>query len=350
MPINTQIAQRIMDEINEYQEQKNSIDSLVNLDKGECKTEKASVSKVEAEENYMTLLSEGSVLYQDGSIRLYIAKGTLQKWYDSIDETYEGYVTTGHIDLNAFPVREGYFRKADLKVVTDASGRSDLLVKPHVNTQLSNIKDLIIQDEPFSISSEFRWYDKEITDDDIEEYAKLVVYNIEHGGDVYVPITDTVEIKGFSFVGNPGNAKSGGYEPSVYLKKEEELLDKKEILSKVLEKLSTETKIKEDEVVETKVEEVVEEDATEETAEVEADDKVAEALAKATACIEELEAENAKLKEENTELKSAESEVDEQLAKLEKLLSKTTTVVEAPVEKKEAEVTSIFGRKRFGGQ
>ena len=64
-------------------------------------------------------------------------------------------------------------------------------------------KDLIIQDEPFAISSEFVWYNKEFTDDDLEEYAKLVVYNVEHGGSVDVPITDNIELMGFSFVGNP---------------------------------------------------------------------------------------------------------------------------------------------------
>ena len=88
----------------------------------------------------MTLLSEGSILYQDNTIRLYICKGTLKKWYDSIDGTFEGYVSTGHRDINAYPVREGYFKKSDLKLVKDESGRYDLLVKPHVNLELSNVK------------------------------------------------------------------------------------------------------------------------------------------------------------------------------------------------------------------
>jgi len=91
-------------------------------------------------------------------------KGTLKKWYDSIDGSFEGYVSTGHRDLNSYPVREGYFRKSDLKLVEDSNGRYDLLVKPHVNLELSNVKDLIIQDEPFAISSEFLWYSKEIED------------------------------------------------------------------------------------------------------------------------------------------------------------------------------------------
>jgi hypothetical protein len=36
----------------------------------------------------------------------------------------------------------------------------------------------------------------------LKSMLKLVVYNIEHGGEVYVPVTDTIELIGFSFVGN----------------------------------------------------------------------------------------------------------------------------------------------------
>lgn len=365
MPVKTQIAQKILDEISSYLEQKDTLDSIVALDKAKDtkSIEHLSADKVEGFEGYMTLLSEGSVLYSDGTIRLYITKGTLKKWYDSIDSSYEGYVTTGHISLDAFPVRDGYFRKADLKIVTDKNGRSDLLVKPHVNTQLSNIKDLIIQDEPFAISSEFMWWDKEITDEDIEEYAKLVVYNMEHGGGVDVPITDSIEITGFSFVGNPGNAKSGGYEPSILVRNEEEHLKNKDILAKVLEQLSTQVAEQEvvEEVVETPVEateEVVEkEEAVEEVAKEAEEVKVEETLAKATERIEALEADLAdkdtkiaELEAELAEYKASESTVNEQLTKLEKLLTKSNPTVETQGEEKKEETFNRFGRKRFGGQ
>lgn len=367
MPVKTQIAQKILDEISSYLEQKDTLDSIVSLDKAKDSKsiEHLSADKVEGFDGYMTLLSEGSILYSDGSIRLYIAKGTIKKWYDSLDSTFEGYVTTGHVSLDAFPVRDGYFRKADLKIVTDKNGRSDLLVKPHVNTQLSNIRDLIIQDEPFAISSEFVWYEKEIRDEDIEEYAKLVVYNIEHDGDVYVPITDTIELMGFSFVGNPGNAKSGGYEPSILTRNEEEHLKNKDILEKVLEQLSTQVAEQEAKpVVEETVEEAVVE-ATEEVVEqaeeaveeVVADTKVEETLAKATERIEALEADLAEktskiteLEAELAEYKASEATVTEKLTKLEKLLTKSNPTVETKVEEKKEESLNRFGRKRFGGQ
>lgn len=356
MPVKTQIAERIMNEINSYIEKKDNLDAMMNLSAHKQEVERLSVDKVDNSEGYMTLLSEGSVLYTDETIRLYLCKGTLKKWYDSIDGTFEGYVSTGHRDLNSYPVREGYFKKSDLKLVQDENGRYDLLVKPHVNLELSNMKDLILQDEPFAISSEFLWYAKEIQDSDIEEYAKLVVYNIEHGGDIDVPITDEIEITGFSFVGNPGNAKSGGYEPSLLVRNEEEHLNKKEILDKVLAHLSAEVAPEEavtEEVVATEevaeVEETVEE-VKEETA-VEGD-----TLAQAIASIEALKAEVEELKAENAELKATvaekeanETAVDAQLAKLATLLDKANPVVEK-AEIKEEQPVNRFGRVRFGGQ
>ena len=357
MPVKTQIAERIMNEINSYIEKKDNLDAMMNLSAHKQEVERLSVDKVDNSEGYMTLLSEGSVLYTDDTIRLYLCKGTLKKWYDSIDGTFEGYVSTGHRDLNSYPVREGYFKKSDLKLVQDENGRYDLLVKPHVNLELSNMKDLILQDEPFAISSEFLWYAKELQDSDIEEYAKLVVYNIEHGGDIDVPITDEIEITGFSFVGNPGNAKSGGYEPSLLVRNEEEHLNKKEILDKVLAHLSAEVAPEEaviEEVVAT--EEVVEvekpavEEVKEETA-VEGD-TLAQAIASIEALTTEVEAlktENAELKAKVAEKEASENAVDEQLAKLATLLEKANPVVEK-AEIKEEQPVNRFGRVRFGGQ
>ena len=367
MPVKTKIAEQIMSEIDDYLQKKDDLDMIMNLSHNKKEREQLSVDKVENSEGYMTLLSEGSVLYQDDTIRLYICKGTLKKWYDSIDGSFEGYVSTGHRDLNSYPVREGYFRKSDLKLVEDSNGRYDLLVKPHVNLELSNVKDLIIQDEPFAISSEFLWYSKEIEDSDIEEYAKLVVYNVEHGGGIDVPITDTIEITGFSFVGNPGNAKSGGYEPSLLVRNEEEYLNRKEVLDKVLAHLSTQAEevveTPEAEVVEPATEEVVEEVAVETEEVVEPTEEVTEeevveedALTKAIEAIEALTAEKEQLLEENAELKNKlsakeaeEQKIDEKFQKLSALLEKANPSVEQTQVKQEEVKANRFGRVRFGG-
>lgn len=377
MPIKSQIAKRIIDEINVYLEQKDSLDSIMNLSKTGKESEKLSVDRLDNPNGYMTLLSEGSVLYPDGTIRLYICKGTLKDWYDNLADDFEGYVSTGHRDLNAYPVREGYFRKSDLKLVVDEHGRHDLLVKPHVNLELSNIKDLLLQDEPFAISSEFMWYHKEIGEEDLEEFTKLAEYNLEHGGSIDVPITDRVEISGFSFVGNPGNAKSGGYEPSLLVRNEEEHLKNKEILDKVLAHLSAQVEEEVKEATELEVAEVVETPETEETTEaseveevkeeaeateekVEAEEpktEEGEALAKAIEAIETLKAEVEALKSEKAQLqaeletkKDNEDAVEGQLSKLAKLLETVNPTVEKASKEEPKEVANRFGRVRFGGQ
>jgi hypothetical protein len=377
MPIKSQIAKRIIDEINVYLEQKDSLDSIMNLSKTGKESEKLSVDRLDNPNGYMTLLSEGSVLYPDGTIRLYICKGTLKDWYDNLADDFEGYVSTGHRDLNAYPVREGYFRKSDLKLVVDEHGRHDLLVKPHVNLELSNIKDLLLQDEPFAISSEFMWYHKEIGEEDLEEFTKLAEYNLEHGGSIDVPITDRVEISGFSFVGNPGNAKSGGYEPSLLVRNEEEHLKNKEILDKVLAHLSAQVEEEVKEATELEVAEVVEAPETEETTEapeveevkeeaeateekVEAEEpksEEGEALAKAIEAIETLKAEVEALKSEKGQLqaeletkKENEDAVEGQLSKLAKLLETVNPTVEKASKEEPKEVANRFGRVRFGGQ
>ena len=377
MPIKSQIAKRIIDEINVYLEQKDSLDSIMNLSKTGKESEKLSVDRLDNPNGYMTLLSEGSVLYPDGTIRLYICKGTLKDWYDNLADDFEGYVSTGHRDLNAYPVREGYFRKSDLKLVVDEHGRHDLLVKPHVNLELSNIKDLLLQDEPFAISSEFMWYHKEIGEEDLEEFTKLAEYNLEHGGSIDVPITDRVEISGFSFVGNPGNAKSGGYEPSLLVRNEEEHLKNKEILDKVLAHLSAQVEEEVKEATELEVAEVVEVPETEETTEapeveevkeeaeateekVEAEEpksEEGEALAKAIEAIETLKAEVEALKSEKAQLqaeletkKENEDAVEGQLSKLAKLLETVNPTVEKASKEEPKEVANRFGRVRFGGQ
>lgn len=359
MPTISAIAKKIQAEIDDYIHKKDSLDSIVSLSKDKKEKEYMSVDKVENSEGYMTLLSEGSVLYKDGTIRLYITKGTLSKWYNSLGADYEGYVTTGHVSLDSFPVRDGYFRKEDLKLVTDKHGRSDLLVKPHVNLELSNVKDLVLQNEPFAISSEFQWSPKDIQDEDIEEFAKLVVYNVEHGGSIDVPITDNVEIFGFSFVGNPGNAKSGGYEPTMLVRNEEEHLKNKEILEKVLAHLNqteAEPVVEEkDETVEVDTEGVEAVEAPEQVEEEKVEEVKEDVLAKATETIETLQKENADKDAEIAELKAKiaeyeanEATVNTQLTQLEALLTKSKPAVEKATVKEE-KMASTGLRKRFAG-
>ena len=107
----------------------------------------------------------------------------------------------------------------------------------------------------------------------------------------------------------------GGYEPSLLVRNEEEYLNRKEVLDKVLAHLSTQAEevveAPEAEVVEPTAEEVVEEVAVETEEVVEPTEEVTEeevveedALTKAIEAIEALTAEKEQLLEENAELKN----------------------------------------------
>lgn len=354
----TKIARDILAEIASYQEEKDKVDGLVSLDKKGNKEQLSIVSDstVDTDQGYMVLLSEGSLLYNDGTIRLYITKGTIEKWYNSIDDSFEGYVTTGHVSTDSNPIREGYFTKENLKIVNNKDGRVDLLVKPVVNLELSNVKDLIIQNEPFAISAELLAYpaSEEVMKSD--EYEILSLYNQAKGGSEEVSVTDTIEIQGFSFVGNPGNAKSGGYLPQVLVSNEKERiqkLDKNNILDKLLLKLSQEEA---QEAVEEQVgqpqEEVKEEVKQEEQAEQTPEEDV---LAKATEKIEQLQkelevviAERDELREFKKEALNAQEAQNTKLEKLAVLLDKVNPEIEQPVEKVQTEERNgLFPNGRF---
>lgn len=341
---------------------KEELDNTVNLSQEKKgNTVQLTMDAPNNEQGYMTLLSEGVILYSDDTIRLYIAKGTLKKFYDSLTDDYEGYISTGHRDLNAYPVREGYFHKEDLKVVVDDNGRADLLVRPHVNTQMSNVRDIILQNEPFAISSEFQFTPKEIKEEELSEYAKLVAYNISKGGEEEFPITDSLYITGFSLVGNPGNAKSGGYSPSMLLKTEnkETTVSKNSIIDNMLASLSGKPKEEEklsSEVAEEKTKKTEEKEETKEVLQEEAptEDVTAKALETANKAIEALYTEIEQLKEELASYKEKEKTAEAfseaqktQVEKLNALLEKFDAKVATPklaTEKLENDKTSIFGR------
>lgn len=355
MPVKSSISKRLVEELLEYQGKKYILDSQVNLSNEGNNLNKLSVNRVDNNNGYMTLLSEGSILYKDDTIRMYITKGTLEKFYNSIDENYEGYVTTGHLSTDSFPIRQGYFRKEDLLLVKDSNGRYDLLVKPHLNLELSSMKDLLIQDEPFAISSEFLSSEVELTDDMLDEYAKLAKYNMDLGGEPYFPIVDEVGILGFSFVANPGNAKSGGYEPSMLKRNEEERLTNKEKLDEILEKLSQKPKSseevteKEDKTEITETPEVVDSEKVEEKQEDKKTDELSEVLSKATSTIEALTKENAELKAKLATYMSNEKETEERVDKLMSMLTKLGVEPVSPTVEEKEEKTNIFGRVRFEG-
>ena len=361
------ISQLFEESRQQYLEEKTVVDSIVNLSKGTDVTSvKLSNDKTtNTEDGYMVLLSEGVFLYDDGTVRMYMPKGKLKEWYDNLSQDYEGYITTGHTDLYSTPVREGYFTKENLKLVENEDGRYDVLVKPQVNTELSRVKDLIIQDEPFAISAELSYYEKQdYTDDDVVEYAKLVAYNLDRGGSEDISVVGDLSVQGFSFVANPGNAKSGGYSPRILLQNNKEVLklNKTQLLDKIIDALNQkptatvdepvveEPVVDEPEVTEPTVEEPVVEEPVVEEPEVNAVEELSKQVELLLEEREELKKELAEVTAERDVLKSTAEQVDSKLETLSKLLGNSTVVEPTVKEKAPKQVVSRFGRQRFGGQ
>lgn len=309
------------------------------------------------DDGYLTLFSEGTFVRGDGTIRMYLMKGAIEDWFNNLDDTFEGYVTVGHVNIAASPVREGYFRKEDLKIVKNEDGRANLLVKPKINLNLSSVKDIIAQDEPFGISAEVfqRPYQGEETD----SMVALRSLDLEFGGRGDFPIVESINITGFSIVSDVGNAKSGGIDPKIlyqFSDVKEKKLDKEKrkhflntFMSMFMEDVEepSDEEVAEVEVAEVEEQEKVDSEKAEETS------KEAELLEEALNAIETLQKENASLKEklqakeeENISLHSKEEELAGKISKFAEMLKKDDVEVFTPNESPK-EQTGL--RKRWNG-
>lgn len=307
------------------------------------------------DDGYLTLFSEGAFLRGDGTIRMYLMKGAIEEWFNSLDDDFEGYVTVGHINLAASPVREGYFRKEDLKIIKTEEGRADLLVKPKINLNLSSVKDIIIQDEPFGISAEV--FQRQYQGEETGSMVALRNLDLEFGGRGDFPIVESIDIKGFSLVADVGNAKSGGIDPKIlyqFSDEKEKKLDKE----KRKHFLNTFMSMFMEDVEEPSDEKISDEDVAEEEEKVEPQEeketsKEGELLEEALKAIESLQKENVSLKEqlqakeeENIALHSKEEELAGKISKFAEMLKKDDVEVFTPNEPKK-EPTGL--RKRWNG-
>lgn len=304
------------------------------------------------DDGYLTLFSEGAFLRGNGTIRMYLMKGAIEEWFNSLDDGFEGYVTVGHINLAASPVREGYFRKEDLKIIKTEEGRADLLVKPKINLNLSSVKDIIIQDEPFGISAEV--FQRPYQGEETGSMVALRNLDLSFGGKGDFPIVESIDVKGFSFVSDVGNAKSGGIDPKILYKfsdEKEKKLDKekrKHFLNTFMSMFMEDVEEPSDEdVADVEKQEEPEPQEDKETS------KEGELLEEALKAIESLQNENASLKErlqakeeENIALHSKEEELAGKISKFAEMLKKDDVEVFTPNEPKK-EPTGL--RKRWNG-
>lgn len=331
-------------------------DSLDRRKKGKAFYDNAiTLSSVDKENHYVSvnlssgyvenkptrLIDEGAITYEGGDdIRLYIKKGAVQAFYDSLSSDYVGYINLAHIDIASLPLNLGTWTKDDLTVVDIGDGRKGLDVNVKLNRELHIVQDLLKQEIPLSISAELRG-----------------TLDLESSFKFNAPFYNEIEIAGFSVVANPANVNSTGenlnskgdsemnlWEKILKLSSENKEEKKNEALeNKEEEKEEKEPESKEEETE--NEEEAKKGEETLETVEMSKDDmekinKFMDAFEALSAKVETLEQENAELKEK---LKNSKKEKTEFEKKAESTLDRLSSLISGQAndkEKKEEKLTS----------
>lgn len=293
------------------------------------------------------LIDEGAITYEGGNdIRLYIKKGAVQAFYDSLSSDYVGYINLAHIDIASLPLNLGTWTKDDLTVVDIGDGRKGLDVNVKLNRELHIVQDLLKQEIPLSISAELRG-----------------TIDFESSFKFNAPFYNEIEIAGFSVVANPANVNSTG--ENLNSKGDSEM----NLWEKIL-KLSSENKEeKKNEALENKEDEKEEkepeskEEGTEneeeakkgeetlETVEMSKDDmekinKFMDAFEALSAKVEALETENAELKEK---LKNSKKEKTEFEKKAESTLDRLSSLISGQANDKEKKEEKLSSTSKVSG-
>lgn len=337
-------------------------DSLDRRKKGKAFYDNAiTLSSVDKENHYVSvnlssgyvenkptrLIDEGAITYEGGNdIRLYIKKGAVQAFYDSLSSDYVGYINLAHIDIASLPLNLGTWTKDDLTVVDIGDGRKGLDVNVKLNRELHIVQDLLKQEIPLSISAELRG-----------------TIDFESSFKFNAPFYNEIEIAGFSVVANPANVNSTG--ENLNSKGDSEM----NLWEKIL-KLSSENKEeKKNDALENKEEEKEEkepeskEEGTEneeeakkgeetlETVEMSKDDmekinKFMDAFEALSAKVEALETENAELKEK---LKSSKKEKTEFEKKAESTLERLSSLISGQANDKEKKEEKLSSTSNVSG-
>ena len=299
------------------------------------------------------LIDEGAITYEGGNdIRLYIKKGAVQAFYDSLSSDYVGYINLAHIDITSLPLNLGTWTKDDLTVVDIGDGRKGLDVSVKLNRELHIVQDLLKQEIPLSISAELRG-----------------TLDLESSFKFNAPFYNEIEIAGFSVVANPANVNSTGenlnskgdsemnlWEKILKLSSENKDEKKDEALEKKEEEKEEKEPSKEENTLESKEECTENEEAkkgeeTLETVEMSKDDmekinKFMDAFEALSAKVEALEKENAELKEK---LKSSKKEKTEFEKKAESTLDRLSSLISGQVNDKENKEEKLASTSNVSG-
>lgn len=344
-------------------------DSLDRRKKGKAFYDNAiTLSSVDKENHYVSvnlssgyvenkptrLIDEGAITYEGGDdIRLYIKKGAVQAFYDSLSSDYVGYINLAHIDITSLPLNLGTWTKDDLTVVDIGDGRKGLDVNVKLNRELHIVQDLLKQEIPLSISAELRG-----------------TLDLESSFKFNAPFYNEIEIAGFSVVANPANVNSTGenlnskgdsemnlWEKILKLSSENKDEKKNEALESKEEEKEEKEPSKEENTLESKEEgteneeEAKKGEETLETVEMSKDDmekinKFMDAFEALSAKVEALETENAELKEK---LKSSKKEKTEFEKKAESTLDRLSSLISGQVNDKEKKEEKLASTSKVSG-
>lgn len=343
-------------------------DSLDRRKKGKAFYDNAiTLSSVDKENHYVSvnlssgyvenkptrLIDEGAITYEGGDdIRLYIKKGAVQAFYDSLSSDYVGYINLAHIDIASLPLNLGTWTKDDLTVVDIGDGRKGLDVNVKLNRELNIVQDLLKQEIPLSISAELRG-----------------TLDLESSFKFNAPFYNEIEIAGFSVVANPANVNSTGenlnskgdsemnlWEKILKLSSENKEEKKNEALEHKEEEKEEKEPSKEENTLESKEEGTENEEAkkgeeTLETVEMSKDDmekinKFMDAFEALSAKVEALEQENAELKEK---LKSSKKEKTEFEKKAESTLDRLSSLISGQANDKEKKEEKLASTSNVSG-
>lgn len=346
-------------------------DSLDRRKKGKAFYDNAiTLSSVDKENHYVSvnlssgyvenkptrLIDEGAITYEGGDdIRLYIKKGAVQAFYDSLSSDYVGYINLAHIDITSLPLNLGTWTKDDLTVVDIGDGRKGLDVNVKLNRELHIVQDLLKQEIPLSISAELRG---------TLDYESSFKFN--------APFYNEIEISGFSVVANPANVNSTGenlnsnskgdsemnlWEKILKLSSENKEENKNEALENKEEEKEEKEPSKEEKTPESKAEETENKEEakkgeeTLETVEMSKDDmekinKFMDAFEALSAKVEALEQENAELKQK---LESSKKEKTEFEKKAESTLDRLSSLISGQANDKEKKEEKLASTSKVSG-
>lgn len=337
-------------------------DSLDRRKKGKAFYDNAiTLSSVDKENHYVSvnlssgyvenkptrLIDEGAITYEGGDdIRLYIKKGAVQAFYDSLSSDYVGYINLAHIDITSLPLNLGTWTKDDLTVVDIGDGRKGLDVNVKLNRELHIVQDLLKQEIPLSISAELRG-----------------TLDFESSFKFNAPFYNEIEIAGFSVVANPANVNSAGenlnskgdsemnlWEKILKLSSENKEEKKNEALENKEDEKEEKTPESKEEGTENK-EEAKKGEETLETVEMSKDDmekinKFMDAFEALSAKVEALETENAELKQK---LESSKKEKTEFEKKAESTLDRLSSLISGQANDKEKKEEKLASTSKVSG-